>query len=259
MITLIITILSLVFIVLSYYGIIRLCKLKTGSCDSFAKDYIKLSKANSKSKIIISLYGTSIEKLKPTINSIFDQTVRPDQIIISVPQGTNIPLDTYITENNLITVHTLAKDYRNCCSLLSPLIREKDGDTIIILASEGTVYGSDFIESIVDKSEEHPNCVIFVSKYNAKIYSTRHKKVDANADVIDSSKGVLIKPKFFPSNIINDNSLIKDLDVMLSVQMHKYSVCAVQLEYSEIFSDNAFDLNRKNNIDLHAVDFPSFA
>ncbi len=257
--TLIITVLSLVFIVMSYYGIVRLCKLKMGSCDSFAKDYVKLSKADSKSKIIVSLYGTSIEKLKPTINSIFDQTVRPDQIIISVPEGTNIHLDPYVTDNNLITIHTLSKDYKTCCNLVSPLLREKVGDTIIILANENTVYGADFIESIVDESEKHPNCVIFVSKYNAKIYSTRNKKIDNGSDVIDTSMGVLIKPQFFPPDILDENKFIEDLDVMLSVQMHKYSICAIQLEYSEIFSDHTFDINRKNNIDLHAVYFPSFA
>lgn len=257
--TLIITVVSLVFIVLSYYGIVRLCKLKMRSCDSFAKDYIKLSKADTKSKIIVSLYGTSIQKLKPTINSIFDQTVRPDQIIISVPEGTNIHLDPYVRDNNLITIHTLSKDYKTCCNLMSPLLREKDGDTIIILANENTVYGADFIESIVEESEKHPNCVVFVSKYNAKIYSTQHKKIDNGSDIIDTAMGVLIKPKFFPPDILDETKFIEDLDVMLSIQMHKYNICAVQLDYSEIFSDNSFNSTRKNNIDLHAVDLPSFA
>lgn len=256
--SMIITILSLVFIVMSYYGIVRLCKLKIGTCDSFAKDYIKLSKANSKAKIIVSLYGTSSDKLKATINSIFDQTVRPDQIIISVPEGKHIQLDHYIDDNKLITIHTLSKNYKTCCNFMSPLLREKDADTIIILANENTIYGTDFIETIVDESEKNPNCIIYVSKYNANIYSRTFKKQDKNGDVIDTSMGVLVKPKFFDSNILDENTFIDDLDVMLSVQIHKHNICTVKIDYSENFSENIPDVNKKNNIDLHAVDFPTF-
>ncbi len=256
--TLIITIISIVFIALSYYGIIRLCKLKIGSCESFAKDYIKLSKANSKFKIIISIYGTSYESLKLTINSILDQTVRPDQIIISVPEGTNINIGNYIKDNKIITIHDVPKKYKTCCNFMSPLLSEKDGDTIIILVNENTIYGPDFVETIVEESEKNPNCIIYLSKYNAKIYSQTYKKEDSNGDVIDTSRGVLVKPKFFDSNIINENTFIDDLDVMLSLQMNKNNICSVKMEYSENFSENKIDKNTKNNIDLHAVDFPSF-
>lgn len=257
-ISLVITMLSLLFIILSYYGIIRLCKLKIGKCDSFAKDYIKLSKASSNKKIILSLYGKSIDTLRPTINSLLDQTVRPDQIIISVPEGVNIELDPYIKDNKIIIVHKLAKDYKSCCSFMSPLTREKDGDTIVILANENTIYGPDFIEAIVNESEKHPDCIIFVSKYNARIYSVSGKKVTHDADIIDSSLGVLLKPKFFPADILDDKKFIDDIDVMLGVQIAENNICTRQLSYSENFSNNIFDSNKKNNINLHAIDFPSF-
>lgn len=255
--SLIITIISAIVTFLLYYGVIRLVKVKTGDTEKYAKDYLNLPKAQTNRRIVVSITGDSMDKLRGTVNSIFDQTVRPDQIIISVPPNSNIKLDDFVAHNNLITVHRLAKDYGKCCNIVSPLIREKDAGVIIIIADQNTVYGADFIESIVEESEKNPECVIYVESYNAKTLSTTGKKDNKNGDILDTSKGVLVKPKFFKADVLEDSSFYNDPDVFLSVQLHKNNVCTKKMDYKENFTFGSNN-SSKMAIDFNAIYLPSF-
>ena len=256
--SLLMTVVSVIFIALSYYGIVRLFKLKTGKTESFAREYLKLPKAQTSRRIVVSINGDSMEKLKTTVNSIFDQTVRPDQIIISIPPNSDIKLDDFVAKNNLITIHKLAKDYGRNNNLLSPLIRERDGGVLIILVDQNTVYGPDFIETIVEESEKNPDCVVYVESYNAKAFSTTGKKDTNNGDVINVAKGVLIKPKFFNPDVLDESSFIGNPDVFLSVQLQKNGICVKKIDYKENFSTDNNNDDLKLSIDFNAAYLPSF-
>ena len=251
------TVLSAIITFLLYYGIVRLLQVKTGNTEKYAKEYLKLPKAQTDRKIVVSITGDSMDKLRGTVNSIFDQTVRPDQIIISVPPNSDIKLDEFVAHNNLITVHRLAKDYSRCSNIISPLIREKDGGVLIILVDQDTVYGADFIESIVEDSEKNPDCVIYVESYNAKTFSNTGKKVKENGDVLETSRGVLIKPRFFKTDVLEDSSFYNDPDVFLSVQLHKNNVCMKKMDYTENFTTKSH-VDSKLAIDFNAINLPSF-
>jgi hypothetical protein len=252
------SLLSVVFIFLSYYGLTRLYSIKTGNCEEFAKGYLKLQKAPTSRKIIVSIAGNNFEKLKPTIKSIFNQTFRPDQIIISVPPNSLMDLDPFIKDNNLITVHKLAKNYGKCCNIMSPLLREKDGDAIIIIANEDTIYGVDFIENMVEESEKNPDCVIYTSGYNAKIFVDTGKRVDTNSDVIEVNKGVLIKPKFISTDILDNESYIDNPNVFLSAHIIKNNICMVRIDYKDNFASKKDETNEKLAIDFYANNLNSF-
>ena len=252
------SLLSVVFIFLSYYGLTRLYKIHTGQCEAFAKGYLKLQKAPTTRKIVVSIAGDNFEKLKPTIKSLFDQTFRPDQIIISIPPNSTMDLDPFINENKLITVHKLAKDYGKCCNIMSPLLREKDGDAIIILASQNTVYGPDFIENMVEESEKNPDCVIYVSGYNAKYFIDTGKKESDNSDVIDVDYGVIIKPKFITENILDDQAFIDNPNVFLSAHINKNNICMKRINYGENFVTKHPIDNEKLAIQFYANSLNSF-
>src|SRR3989344_4209045 len=83
------TILSLVYIFLVYFGIIRYFSIQIYPLESYSKNYKNLDKASKdeKNRVIVSLSTSpnKIKKLKPVINSILDQTVRVDEIAISIP------------------------------------------------------------------------------------------------------------------------------------------------------------------------------
>lgn len=228
------SIVSVILIYLSYTGITRYLKIdKFDGVDSqkkYAQEYLKLDRVNYAKKVIVSLkYDKDMTK---SLNSLLDQTVRPDQIIVTTDR--NINIDQFLFKNNILIQHKLDDVDNDCISLLSPLLREKDGNTIIILANPGVIYGVEFIEKMTEMSQQHPSCIIYNKSYCAKeTVDTGYKKVSDKYvnDVIDSAYGVLIKPKFFSADILNDCK--NNLDVLLTINSIKNGTCCVPIQYNE--------------------------
>lgn len=259
------SVVSLLWILLLYFGIVRYIKLNLYCCDKFSEMYLKLPRVNSKNKVIVSIYTKepNLNKIKKVINSILDQTVHPDQIIINTAPDMDIQLPDFIKNNNIIITHKLANDYGDISNIISPLLREKNGDTIIILVDDTTIYGTDLIESLVEESEQHPESVIYTSGYVGKQYVDTGKKIDVHGsnDIIDCSFGVLVKPKFFDENIINDiqPNIINDPNIFLSTKLSKNKTNIRQIDYKDnMKTTSSINPKEKNNIILNAAYLKSF-
>lgn len=188
--TLISTILSLAFILLSYFGITRYLSLHFKSPEIFIKSYNQLPQANKKRVIIcFACSKQNLYKLKPLINSILDQTVKVDQIGIVIPDNINtVKIPKYITD--VANVFPVGKNYGKCNNLIPVLLREKESDTIIIAIDTDKIYGKDFVESIIDLSEKDPDTTL-VDKKDSFILT---KPQNHGCDVIDRQK------KYFDTN-----------------------------------------------------------
>jgi hypothetical protein len=180
--TIVSTLVSLVFILLSYYGIDRYLTLHVKSSENFIKEYSKLPKA-AKNRVVISFSVTpdNINNLKPMINSILDQTVKVDQILLVV-SNTNMKIPKYMSDvANMIPA---GKDYGRGTKLIPTLLREKDCDTTIIALDSNVVYGKDFIETMVEESEKNPDTLLI----DRKGYAMLVKPLCFGCDVIDRKK-----------------------------------------------------------------------
>jgi hypothetical protein len=185
------TILSLIVTILYYYGIIRYFTLHVKDTNSYLENYKNLDKAFKEKKIIISLSvrPEKIDKIKPMINSILDQTVGANQIVLNLPnnQDYNIPKEY----ENIFTIFRCGKDYGECNKFIPTLLREENSDTIIILLDEQYVFGQDYIENMVEEYKKDKCGII-------------------------SKGGILIIPEFFDMDIYDrdkkclDNGWIKD-------------------------------------------------
>lgn len=186
--TIIMTILSLLFIILTYFGITRYLTLQLQSSDTYIKNYHKLPKSNAK-KVNIVIYSDykNINRLKPMINSILDQTIRVDRIFLVVTKEiTSDELPEYL--NKIVTVLPAAKKYGEdfANSLIPMLLNEKNADTTIVSLKNNMVYGKDFIETIINMSEKIPKTAILDNKNNA----------------------LAVKPNYYDSNIFDRNKYI---------------------------------------------------
>jgi hypothetical protein len=262
-----VTVVSLLYLLLLYFGYIRLFRLQTGSCEQFSKTYLKTPRAQSRGKLIVSM-GTDknhFSEIKLSLNSILDQTVHADQLILSVFKDSQIEIPQYLTDSKILIMHRLCDDYGDLMCLLSPLLREKDGEAKIILLTDKQIYGEDFIETLVDASEQSPNSVIFTSGYNGKKSLEKGGKVSTpySNDVIDMSGGVLIKPKFFQEDIFSlensPNGIHRNPDVFLSSYLHKQGVKFTEISYKENFRKMKELLPGSDKaIGYYAALFPSF-
>lgn len=232
-----ISILTLLYVILAYYGYVRYIKLRTRSCESFAKEYLTLPGHKTNHKVIVSMATDvdNLDQIKTAVNSILDQTVHPTQIIISSCKE-NLSLPKFIEDNHIIIVHATQPCYGEAANFISPLLREKDADAIIILVDDHGIYGNDFLETIIDASDQQPNGVVYISGYNAKasIHSKYKVSSDKKDDVISVPDGVLIKPKFFDETIFDiPRDLYDNPDLYLSLYLQKHNIPRYKINYNE--------------------------
>lgn len=211
--SLIISIISLIYLVLSYYGLIRYFQLHFVNIENYIEKYKNLSKTQSNRVIVaFAAEADQLKNLKPFLNSILDQTVKIDDIAVIIP---NKDRDKIPKEfKKILSVIGCDKDYDDAHNIICPVLREPDSHTKIIVVEPNMVYGKDFVESMVESSDKSPDKIIFG----------------------DSSKnikyGILIKPKFFDEKI---SDYIKGKGYNL--WLNECSKCEGQdcIEYSQIY------------------------
>jgi cellulose synthase/poly-beta-1,6-N-acetylglucosamine synthase-like glycosyltransferase len=180
------TILSIIWILLSYFGIIRYISIHIKNTESYVKKYNNLSKADTNNKVVINITpdNNNSKNLITTIKSLLDQTVKVDEI------GITLSDDKYIIPpelKDIVTIYTVSKKYGKSETIIPCIIREGNKDTRIIILNDNTIYGIDFIEDIIIDSEKNPDKGII---YNNKV--------------------IMFKPDFYPDNICDNPS--KDSD-----------------------------------------------
>ncbi len=160
-ITIISTIISLVIILLTYFGIIRYVTLKyQTSSDSYIEKYSKLNKHKIKGKVIISTATTPerINKIRPMINSILDQTLKVDEIALILQEDKKYNIPPYI--KNIVKIYPSGKDYGKGTKIIPILFTEKECDTTIIALDDNVIYGKDFIQILLEERDKNPNTVL---------------------------------------------------------------------------------------------------
>lgn len=186
-ISLVLSVITLLYIILDYCGYIRYIKLHLFSTEHYLKNYKNLEKAD-KNRVIVSFsLPLVVGSLKPFINSLLDQSVRVDDIIINIKDSGSIDtsfLKTLETDyKKVLTINKYKKDYDDASNLICSVLREPETNTKIILVDPGIVYGKDFIQDLVDKSIKEPDKII---------YGNSGKKL---------KDGILVKPGFFDNKI----------------------------------------------------------
>ena len=196
-ITILSTILSIIFILSSYYGIDRYLSLHMKSCENFINKYSYLPKAST-NRVVISFSTTpeKINKIKPMINSILDQTVKVDAIYMVLLADKNYNTPRYIT--NVATVVLAGKDSGGGTKIIPILLKEKECDTIIIALNDNVVYGQDFIFTMIEESNKNPGTVL----------------LDKKGDVM------LVKPEYFGCDVINRDTESFDNDWFINQSKH---------------------------------------
>ena len=200
------------------------------------------------------------------INSLLDQTVHPDQIILNISEHGDIVIPEYIKNNKIIVTHKLSEKYGECSAFISPLIREKNGDAIIIVVCDKTSYGLDFIESMVEESEKDPSKIVYVKGYTAKEFLLNGSTTDQHNrnDIIDVCYGILFKPLFFMEDVIAFENIPvhikKCINIFVSYHINKLKLKKVQLDYSEIFNFNTSKKDVRDDklcIEYYSAYFPT--
>lgn len=183
-ISLIFSILYLLYLFLSYNGITRYISLHVNSVESYINDYPKLEKAD-KDRVVVCFTANEheISKLKPFVNSILDQNVKVDDIALTIPYK-----DIEKVPENLkkvLSIYGYTKNYETAGNLISSVLREPEATTKIIIVEPSMIYGEDFIQKIVEESNNNKDKIIYANPSKEQKW------------------GILLKPSFFDEKICN--------------------------------------------------------
>jgi len=183
-ISLIFSFVGLIYMTLAHYGIMRYFSLHLYDTESYVKPFTQLPKAD-KNRVVVTFTAspTDLVKLTPFLNSILDQTVRVDDIALTIPYKDMDKVDDKYKK--ILTVYGYSKDYENAANLVCSVLREPEANTKIIIVEPNMVYGQDFIQSMVEESNQHPDKII---------YGNKNRQI---------KWGVLVQPKFFDDKISN--------------------------------------------------------
>lgn len=209
-ITIISTILSLIIIFSSYFGITRYLSCHIKSPNKLIENYSKLPKASTSNKVVISFTckKDKIDKLKPFINSIMDQTVKVDLIAMITPLEENYNIPKYIKD--IAVILPSGKDCGKGTKIIPMLLREKEKNTIIICLDENKIYGQDFIYTMVEESKKYPDSVLVDKKGSTILIRSDH----FNCDVINRENDNLDNEWFLKKS---KNNKIVDYDEIYDI------------------------------------------
>ena len=181
--SLVVSILTLLYLILHRQGIIRKWQLQIYQPEDYLRKFAKIPKAD-KTKVVVAFSISeklNLEQIKPFLNSLLDQTVKVDEIILNIPyKDMEIIPKRY---KKILSVHGYSKDYENAANLICSVLTEPEANTKIVLVEPNTMYNDDFIEMMVAKSNEQPDKIV----YGNKDKNIKH--------------GILLKPKFFDNKI----------------------------------------------------------
>jgi hypothetical protein len=191
---------SLIYVLLTYFGLTRYIGLYMFQMEGYSKHYKNLDKIGEH-KIIISMTATpkQMSQLTHTIKSLLDQTVKVDLISVIVPYGDQYVLPKELKDSVSVFRCGSNKGLLNC--LLPVIMRESESTTRIITLGTGKAYGKDFIETLLEESDKNPDNIIYVN----------------NKNYMDLTKGIVFSTKFFkedfidiPKEGVNGNKWIND-------------------------------------------------
>lgn len=185
--SLVISILFLIYSSLMYFGIFRYFSMHMGNIQEYYKKYEKVPKLNNE-RIIVSFSlkkEDDVKKLKPFLNSILNQSVRVNEIAVNGPYG--LKLDDELKK--IVSFYGQSKDYGECSCIIPTVLREPDTNTKIIVVNPHTIYDENFIVNMVDFSNENPK------------------------DMIECGSAYLIKPGFFTDKFTENKEKLNPLEL----------------------------------------------
>tara|TARA_Y100000389_G_C17455906_1_gene518144 strand:- start:1078 stop:1740 length:663 start_codon:yes stop_codon:yes gene_type:complete len=208
------SVLTIIYLILSYFGVLRNISLFTQNTLSLAENYRHKAKSNfcKDFKVVVVIYSKDPlnDKLKCTINSILDQTIKIDSVLLVNNNPNTDKYPKYL--NYVATPLCINKDYGYGNKLIPPMLKEKD-QNVIIIPLENKIYGNDYFETLLKKSEENPDSQILnknndlvlfkINNFSQDIFSRDKKTFDKDWFVNNSKNTVVLDYDDINNNLFN--------------------------------------------------------
>ena len=168
-ISIITSLISLLYLCLSYKGIIRYSELYLKSPKKYENDYKKLEYFDKNKRVVVSLAPSlkDLKNIESVIKSLLNQTVKVNLISITLPYGDKYKIPLNIKDS--VAVYRTNTDYGDLNAIIPTAIREGEANTQLIVLGADKIYGENFIEEILEKSKENPDNIVYCNNKENKL------------------------------------------------------------------------------------------
>ncbi len=196
---------------------------------------------------------TRIHKCQPMLESLLNQSRKPDLIVLNIPHKFARTGETYDIPNNVsnsVYINRTEKDYGPGTKIIPTITlliekKYKFNDTRIIYLDDDIIYPLNMIESYEDTINNNDNSVWTATGFNfVNLRICGERRHGMRTTIAEGYGGVCVKMSTFRSDFIDYiNEYIKDLDCLLSDDM-------ILSNYYHKHNINIYILNIKNKYSI---------
>ena len=195
-----------------------------------------------------------IRHIEPMLNSMLDQSVRPDAIFLNVPDrsrrtGAEYAIPSQLEQVESLEIRRCGHDWGPATKLIPTLLSETDPDTIIIVVDDDQVYPREMIETFLAHEQNLPDAALCARGFRVP-FQMHHPlrntsygtKLDApcEAEIMQGSAGFLVKPRLFTPRLYDyedapDAAMMVD-DVWIAGNLARNGVRRLVVPFYNVFA-----------------------
>lgn len=188
----------------------------------------------SKAVISLSVLPARFKHFEPTLNSITDQSLLPEKIVINLPRyfkrdKTNYEIPEYVKSHPLIHINWIEEDLGPATKILPTMdLYKDDPDKLIIVLDDDQIYPKGMVENYVYHSQRLPNAAMTLSGWTVpegfdhgnkvQIYGAivRVYRRDTSirepkrVDCLQGAASFAVKPKLFDGRVYDFENAPKE-------------------------------------------------
>jgi hypothetical protein len=178
----------------------------------FIRRFEAAPRPSTPARVVVSLttIPDRISKIRPTLNSLLDQSRRPDAICLNLPsharrERRDYDIPEFLNEIPQVERIDCGEDRGPGTKLLPTLEREKEPDTRIIVVDDDQIYPRNLVETLVAASDAMPNAAVgsrgfaIPAGYDIEKRNTHygtHLSGAEPVEIMQGSAGFLVRRRF---------------------------------------------------------------
>ena len=207
-------------------------------------------------RVVVSLttIPDRIDRLRPTLNSLVDQSRRPDAIYLNLPERSrreqrHYELPDFLREFDSLVINRCGEDLGPATKLLPTLERETAPDTRIVVTDDDQIYPRVMIETLVGWSERLPEAVVAArgfavpARYQIELRNTllgEHLDAPEPIEILQGSGSYLTRTRFFTKEVFDysgapPESFFQD-DIWFSAHLAKRGIERLVVPFPNCYS-----------------------
>ena len=235
---------------------LRYLELHSSATEKLVRRHESAERCGVADQVVVSLttIPDRLANIRPTLNSLLDQSRRPDAIFLNLPdesrrEGREYEIPAFFKDYRPVEIVRCGRDWGPATKVLPTLERVTAPNTRIVVTDDDQIYPHNMIETLVEASEKFPDAVVCSRGFRVPtefdihrrdtLYGT-HLSHEVPVEIVQGSAGYLVKPRFFNEQIFDYSLAPKEAffqdDIWLCGHLARLGIDRYVVPFNNCFS-----------------------